>query len=301
MSEYRVMVPLDGSKAAEHSLAYLDSLRSIGASRVLLLSVADDAEDFHGLTGAEGLEKERNLLEAYLANLAGNLRGELGIDVETKVVTGSPSRAILAEADAFAPDLMVLSTHGRSGPSRWRIGSVADKVIRGSTYNTLVVGPHATGREAWLEDHLLPGFRSILIPLDGSKAAERALEVTRTFRDAFSPKIHLVDAVSVPPIGDAFGETSYMPELLTTLEDGAGQYLNEVAARMGDTSEIVLSVPVGPAASCLTEYVEREHIDLVVMTTHGRGGFARATLGSVTDRMLGGAAPVLIVRSGRCA
>src|SRR5688500_3310012 len=104
------MVPLDGSKEAEHSLAYLDSLRSIGASLVLLLSVADDIEDFHGLTGPEGLDKERNLLEAYLANIAGNLRSELGIEVETKVVSGSPSRSILAEAATFAPDLMVLST-----------------------------------------------------------------------------------------------------------------------------------------------------------------------------------------------
>ena len=44
MSEYRVLVPLDGSRLAEHALIYLDALRSMGESRVLLLSVVEEAE-----------------------------------------------------------------------------------------------------------------------------------------------------------------------------------------------------------------------------------------------------------------
>jgi nucleotide-binding universal stress UspA family protein len=54
---------------------------------------------------------------------------------------------------------------------------------------------------------------------------------------------------------------------------------------------------VGSPTTTLEQYAEVASIDLVIMTTHGRGGIVRAALGSVTDRMLGGAAPVLVVRA----
>jgi nucleotide-binding universal stress UspA family protein len=91
------------------------------------------------------------------------------------------------------------------------------------------------------------------------------------------------------------GEVSYTPDLLDMIVDSARSYLAEVAAKQ--SRSVKTDVLIGEAASQLEDYVSANAIDLVIMTSHGRGGFVRAALGSVTDRLLGGAAPVLVVRS----
>ena len=297
MSEFKVLVPLDGSRLAENSLVYLDALRSLGESRVLLVSVVDEAEDFRSLTHEQALERESNLLGTYLREVASDLERYLGIEVETKVLTGTPAESLLAEAYTLEPDLLVISTHGRTGITRWRLGSVADKLVRGAPCNTLVVGPKAAERSAWLEARILEPFRSILVPLDGSELAEQALTVAKSFADCFGSTLHLVRVVGIPAAGDGFGgEYSYTPQLIESLVEGAKTYLGGVAATLGDY-RVETETPLGYAALQLEEYIAAKDIDLVIMTSHGRGGFVRATLGSVTDRMLGGKAPVLVVRA----
>jgi nucleotide-binding universal stress UspA family protein len=186
MSQYKVLVPLDGSRLAEHSLVYLDALRSMGESQVQLLSVVDEAEDFESLKPEESRLREENLLSTYLREVSADIKQHLGIDVETRVVAGSPANAILDEAEKYAPDLLVISTHGRSGISRWRLGSVADKVIRGAACNTLVVGPKAAERGTWLDARIMDAFKSLLVPLDGSALAESgaacSIELCRVLR-----------------------------------------------------------------------------------------------------------------------
>jgi nucleotide-binding universal stress UspA family protein len=86
-----------------------------------------------------------------------------------------------------------------------------------------------------------------------------------------------------------------MPDLLDTLTDSAKTYLKRTAANLKQ-AEVKTDVLVGGAAWQLEDYVAANNIDVVIMTSHGRGGFVRTALGSVTDRLLGGAAPVLVVR-----
>ena len=298
MSDYSILVPLDGSRLAEHSLVYLDALRSMGESQVLLLGVVDESEDFHSPNSGEARERETRLLSTYLRQVSAVAEQHLGIKAETKVLSGVPATRILEEAHRFSPDLLVISTHGRSGVSRWRFGSVADKVIRGAVCDTLVAGPKATEEEAWTEASLKPAFKSILVPLDGSTLAEAALAKAKSFAEAFGSSVHLVRAVPIPTsVGGFPGEAAYVPNLMDQLEEGAQAYLKEMASRWAPAVELKTKVIIGTAASVLEEYVHGEDIDLVIMTSHGRSGIARTALGSVTDRMLGGPAPVLVVRS----
>ena len=301
MPEFKVMVPLDGSRTAEHSLAYLDGLKSLGESEVLLFSVVDESEDFHTLSTDEARERERNLLSTYLREVSSDIEKHLGLRVETRVSSGQPADSILEEAHRYEPDLLVISTHGRSGTSRWRFGSVADKLIRGAASNTLVIGPAATERETWLEARIMAPFTKVLVPLDGSELAEEALPVAAQFVKAYGAVLHLVRSVTVPAAGDVYGEATYMPDLLNSLIEGAKSYLTDVATRLSGVGPVTIAAPVGSAAFELEEYVRQQGIDLVVMTSHGRSGFVRTALGSVTDRMLGGPAPVLVVRSAEAS
>jgi nucleotide-binding universal stress UspA family protein len=146
-----------------------------------------------------------------------------------------------------------------------------------------------------METRLMEAFKSLLVPLDGSSLAETALPVATMFADSYGSAIHLVQVVGIPTAADAMGEMTYMPNLLETLKDAARDYLKNTAAKL-NRDHVEATVLVGGAAGQLEDYIEANAIDLVVMTSHGRGGFIRTALGSVTDRLLSGAAPVLVVR-----
>jgi nucleotide-binding universal stress UspA family protein len=298
MTDYSVLVPLDGSRAAEQALAYLDALRSLGESRVLLLSVVDEAEDYRGLSGSEAVDREANMLSTYLREVSSDVQKHLGVTVETKVLRGSPAGRILDEARSLSPDLLVISTHGRTGIGRWRLGSVADKVIRGATCNTLVVGPKTTELNSWLDARIMPPFTAVLVPLDGSALAERALPVARSFVESFGSDLHLVRVVPIPIAADGFGTEAYSADLLDAMVSAARTYLATTAGGIKDGAGVTTDVLIGGAAFRLEDYIKEKGIDLVILTSHGRGGLIRSALGSVTDRLIGGLAPVLVVRPG---
>jgi len=298
MPEFKVLVPLDGSRTAEHSLVYLDALSRLGDLNVQLLSVVDQWTDVRSLNPVEAGQREDNLLSTYLREVSSDIEKHSGIKVDTKVVHGIPATGVLEEASSFKPDLLMIASHGRSGPSRWRLGSVADKVIRGAECDTLVVGPKAVDQERWMEATLKAPFQSILLPLDGSDLAEAALARAKSFAEAYGSTVHLVRAVPIPAIADGYpGEAAYIPTLMDQMVEGAQEYLKEVASRFESKAAVKTYVAVGTASAVLEDYSRANGVDLVVMTTHGRGGILRTALGSVTDRLLAvGVAPVLVVR-----
>ena len=297
MSEFKVLIPLDGSRTAEHSLVYLDALKALGSLQGCFVSVIDDAEEPRTRTAEEADDREENLLSTYLREIAGDVEKYSGVKLETKVLRGSPAERIISEAHDFAPDLIIVSTHGRSGTTRWRFGSVADKVIRGAQCNTLVIGPNATEQESWIDCKLVLPFKSILLPVDGSALAEQAIEVAQMFARGFNSTVHIVRIVPIPTATMGYGaEVAYVPDVLDSLVEGAKANVSDVRSHFGGMSATT-EVVVGNAADELEKYSRQHKIDLVVMTSHGRGGFLRTALGSVTDRMLAaGSAPVLVVR-----
>lgn len=294
MTQLRVLIPLDGSKLAEAPLAHLSGLRAMGEIDLHLVSVVDQDEDFQELAGEEAIKREHNVLGSYLRDVAGDLKKHLGLPSETHVVRGSPAQCILDVIEDVRPDLVLISTHGRSGFSRWRLGSVADKIVRASICNVMVLGPRAAEAAAWYAE-ISPPFASILAPLDGSELAEQALPVAQRFAECYESTLHLVRIVPVPVYGDVHSGIAY-PEILTDLENAARAYMAPLAQQTGLGERCKVTVKIGAAATELLNYVDENKVDLVVMTTHGRGGIKRAALGSVTDRMLESSAPVLVVK-----
>jgi nucleotide-binding universal stress UspA family protein len=280
---YRVLVPLDGSVTAEAALDYLTALAPLGDIEASIVAVADVSAEsvVHGPPGA--LEREQHLLQAYVDEKVKEISSPVG-SIEGKVLSGVPGNSVVEEAAARNADLIIISSHSRSGLERWRLGSVADKVVRAAPCDTLVIGAHAR-RDT-------PQFRSILLPVDGSDLAERAIPVARRLATALGADLHVVRAIS-PPVNPDMAYVNTTPDLLEMVTEAAETYVADVAGRAGaKTSEAILGSP----AMVLLDYVEKNNIDLVVMTTHGRSGFMRAALGSVSDRLVGGPAPVFLVR-----
>ena len=295
---YKILIPLDGSKLAERSLAFVPSLNLLGELSVTLVSVVNPEEEVNLLSHSEASDREANVLRTYLHEVAGDMHKFHNLQVSTEVLSGNPADAVLSRINADKPDLLIVSTHGRSGVSRWRIGSVADKLIRGASCETLVVGPRAGDTEGWLEAGVVEPFKKILVPLDGSDLAGKAVATAQRYATAFKSEVHLVRVINVTAYGDGLMmESAYTPQLIDSLQEAATEYVAGIQQRIQAPGGVHTQVLVGSPTTTLEQYAEVASIDLVIMTTHGRGGIVRAALGSVTDRMLGGAAPVLVVRA----
>jgi nucleotide-binding universal stress UspA family protein len=142
----RIVVPLDGSKLAEEVLIHVRALASFLGSEIILMRVttypsyeyllADPSMASSLQTNMEGEASE------YLSGLVDSLR-RAGFQAKAEVVTvgGPVADAIIAFAHKVEADLIAMSTHGRTGPSRWFLGSVADRVVRGAGVPVLMVRP----------------------------------------------------------------------------------------------------------------------------------------------------------------
>jgi nucleotide-binding universal stress UspA family protein len=295
MAEYRILVPLDGSALAESALGYVPLLASLGNNEaeagypqlsIRLLSVVDPTATYALPDPANVAERETHVLTEYLQGKQRQLEREK-LPTAAVVRQGGAARSIVQEAEDFAANLIMLSTHGRSGFQRWRIGSVADKVIRMAPCDTLVVGLRSAKPG-------LVSIRSILVPLDGSELAEQALARGLQFASALKADLYVMRVISPHPMGAQLLGLNLNPDMLRAQSE-AESYLEGIRERVRGTSTTVLAPAIGPAAQRILDYVAESSIDLVIMTSHGRGGVLRAALGSVTDRLLGGPAPVLVV------
>ena len=128
----KILVPLDGSELAKKALDHADKLAEAFDAEIILLQVVP----FMPIYGAPELvtpfvvdEKQKEVAEGYLTNLAEELK-KRGFNVTAKVKTGMQvAEEIIDFAKESGVDLIVMSTHGHSGITRWVLGSVAHKVL----------------------------------------------------------------------------------------------------------------------------------------------------------------------------
>jgi nucleotide-binding universal stress UspA family protein len=148
MSYKHVIVPLDGSKLAECVLPHLKEFAAAsGIDEVELVRVAPpielhykaalpfDSKDETKMNQAEVKEAEEYLKKTRAAIEA------WGLKVTTKVLVGPVAESLIDYMKKTNPDLLLLTTHGRSGASRWIWGSVAEKLLRSSTMPVFLVRP----------------------------------------------------------------------------------------------------------------------------------------------------------------
>jgi nucleotide-binding universal stress UspA family protein len=143
----KILAPLDGSELSECTLEHLKAVATgCQVPEVVLLRVVEplpQVYDDGGLSPEwhkEAQKKAGEFATDYLAKVAASLKKE-GIAAETASVSGRAADAILNYAKEHQVDLVVMSTHGRSGVSRWVLGSVADRVVRHSPVPVLTVPP----------------------------------------------------------------------------------------------------------------------------------------------------------------
>jgi nucleotide-binding universal stress UspA family protein len=142
-------------------------------------------------------------------------------------------------------------------------------------------------------------YRSILVPLDGSSFGEQALPLALSIARRAGATLHLVTVhVPIPPLAEEC-LSGFDPRIDIAAKRHSQTYLDHVVKRLAGVTEVPLipTVIEGPVADALCERAAAAGIDLIVMTTHGRGGLARAWLGSVADDLIRRVTvPILLVR-----
>lgn len=294
----RMLVPLDGSHLAEAAVPIAVRLaEACGAALTLLHVIERDApSSIHG---------ERHLANAteagaYLAQLTRRLASNgRTVDYHVhEVPVGNVARSIASHADEQGSDLVVVSTHGAGGIRRGLWGSIAQRVLQLSRRPVLLV------RTQWAPPMAAPfDPATIMVPLDGTVAAEAALPLASKLAHALGSRLRLV--MVVPTLetiaGDLQPKATFLPGttrlLLDVREEQATAYLEDLAAYLASTGvpsvgEVRRGAPVAELAADAAEHGD----GLVVAATHGRAGLQAIWSTSVATRLLKRTnAPILLV------
>lgn len=151
-----ILVPLDGSRLAERALEEAERLVNAG-DKITLLTVVPVPEipiyDFYPMPMTVVQDYEAGMNDAlpyaqeYLERIATTLREKLNLSVNVMVELGEPHTIICTTAEKLNVDMIVMSTHGRSGLNRWLFGSVTFKVLSGASCPVVVISNRCKGRE----------------------------------------------------------------------------------------------------------------------------------------------------------
>jgi len=292
----RILVPLDGSSLAERALpsafTIARALSSNGRCAVHLLRVVPPLFlSVDPLLYAETLNLSEEEAQAYLTTVATEWSTTYS-PLVTAVSGGAVAESIISYTQQEKMDLIVMSSHGRSGLSRWMYGSVAEKVLRQACCATLIIRPG--------DEPPPKAFRSILVCLDGSPLAEQVLEPILALAQAMQSEVCLLRVA--PPAHIAI-ETQAMEQLVDTVEDlerdTAEVYLHQLLATLPvDELAITTKAITGPAAETIIDTAVHQKADLIAMSSHGRSGVSRWVYGSVAEKVLRGTTTATFIIRG---
>ena len=226
---------------------------------------------------------------------------EARIDYEMEIREGDPWREILAAAEEMPADLVVMGTHGRSGPEKFILGSVSEKLVRRLSCPVMTVG-HEEGR-TWET----PGLISrILCAVDFSRSSDRAFDFALALAESHGARITLLHSIEYMP---DLGEARYRPvvpdpdPLRKEIERGAAERLEEaIDARRGEFVDVEVTprLGVGRAYKEILRAAADERADLIVIGAQGHGLIEHLLSGSNAQQVIRKATcPVLTVRPRR--
>lgn len=292
-----VLVPLDGSPLAECVLPHTVAVAQAFGARVTLLQVLerDYADEAARPVDPLAWHIKKVEAEAYLGELAGRLQGA-SLQTEHKVIEGKAAEQIVEFVRHHPIDLIILSSHGRSGLSGWNVSSVVQKIILRAYVPTMIVRAY----QPVARDLMGLRYRRLLVPLDCSQRAECVLPPATTLARFHKSKLLLAHVVSRPEMPRRAPPTQEDVELANRITERnwleATRYLEQLQPQLSLDVQTHLLVSDDVAAT-LHDLVDQENVDLVVLSAHGYSGRTKWPYGSMVVNFIAyGTTPLLIVQ-----
>jgi nucleotide-binding universal stress UspA family protein len=266
----KLMVCTDGSLEGQNAVAVTLELARACGSQVFVVQALEvppqyrlAAPDIVGILRAE-IQKNIEAIKAAAAKLEVPLEP---IVIERQL----PHVAIVEAAEEVHPDLVVVGRCGKTALARLLMGNVTARVIGHSPVNVLVVPRGAA-----------IGFKRILIASDGSPHSEKAWELALSMAKQAASR--LIGVAVAPEEGDIIEAKAIVHKMLTA------------ANRAGMPLKGVNPQGVAPDAGIIQQAIKNE-VDLIIMGSHGRTGWKKLLMGSVTERVIGQSpCPILVVK-----
>jgi nucleotide-binding universal stress UspA family protein len=214
---------------------------------------------------------------------------ERPIEVKGEIVVGNAPEKIVEFADENHIDLIIMATHGRSGISHWAIGSVAEKVVRATSKQALLVRT----KNAPLM------MNKIVVPLDGSKESETIVNCVEKLAAGLKSEVVLLqvleEAYNVATSGGRSAHVDYTPERIDELKKSAKVYLEGLASPLREQGiSVSTEVVAGDAPQEVVKFADENYARLVAMIKRGRSSTTHLNLGRVADKVMhSGSTPVL--------
>jgi nucleotide-binding universal stress UspA family protein len=218
------------------------------------------------------------------------------IEATTELLTGDPAAEIVAYSHEVPVDLIILSSHGRSGLSGWSVSSVVQKVIHRANTSFMIIRAYKSQEEK----PRVMTYKTLLVPLDGSRRAEYVFPCVRKLAQTSEAVPLLVRVVQRPEMPR---RTPLSPEdaaladkLVARNQEEAAQYLADLKAQFefGVKTRVIVTEDLIVA---LHELAEESASDLVVVSAHGYTGGTSRPYGSVTTSFITyGNSPLLVVQ-----
>jgi nucleotide-binding universal stress UspA family protein len=317
----RILVPLDGSPLAERAIPHAVLFARIFKSSIILLQVLEPTTYYENPKAVDPLRWQIHKAEVdmYMQGIAHRIRDDLGeiplsgeneksSRVDYSIREGKAAENIVDFAHSENIDLLVISSHGSGGLSRWNISSVTQKVINLIYLPVLIV--RAYNRPGRVEK--LNRYRRILLPIDSSRRAECSLSagielargeispIAKTDDNIERSKLILAAVIRPPelPIPEPFPvEISQLSDqFLHVSRQAVNIYLEEMKTRLPVECETFLVESVS-VPSAIQEIADQEDIDIVVLCAHGYSGQATWPYGTVArNYMEHGTKPVLVIQ-----
>jgi len=272
----KILVAIDSSPSSEVVVKEVSARPWPNDSVKRVISVLDLFAFPSGIGGVGPVtDAEDRAADALVKDAAKRLSHEGG-EVATAVTEGYPPTSIIAYAQEWDADLIIVGSHGHSGISRFLLGSVAQSVVRGAHCSVEIVRERSVDRSA--------GMR-ILLATDGSEHSAGAARsvASRPWPEGTEVKVVCSVKVIVPAADPWFAVGDAGP-LLEEHSRQAREYVEESEKMMRDAGlKVSSAVLTDGAKASIVDEAREWGADLVVLGSHGRRGLNRILMGSVSE------------------
>lgn len=264
-----LLVATDGSEFAKTAVRGAINLAGICSSKLIAISLVKTNLEFESVV-PQVIEKEEKEAREHLESIK-NEASSKGILCETIIsLSDEPYYDIVNQASKSKANIIIMGTHGRTGIKRLMMGSVTAKVIGHAPCNVLVLP-----LDAKVE------CRNVLIATDGSKYSDAAASVAIGIAKRCGSNLAVI---SVASSDSEISSASANVKKVTDASENESIKTEPIVTR-------------GTPYEVITATAKKKKADLIVMGSHGRKGFERLLMGSVTERVIGHSeAAVLVVR-----
>ena len=287
----RLLVPLDGSRLAEHALAHATALARSFEAELYLLQVIEKASSDPDIPfDALDWELRGAQSAAYLQTLKDTL-AEQRPDVRCDVVEGDPPTEIIEFAKKHDIDLILLSAYGAGGVTRFPCGSTVYKVIARASVSLLLVRPEGVAARVH--------YRHILVPLDGSRRSDWTVRMAAAIASAQAAELILLQIIEEPKATQRVLASPEGKELADRLLEmnklDVMHHLDEVKAQLPRELTVRCRVLIAPGvAPVVEEIAQAEEADLLVLNAHSVSVSDYWRYGPVTENVAPSSLPMLV-------